>query len=93
MAENYAHPETLVDTQWVADHLNDPHVRLIEADEDVLLYETGHIAGTVKLEWHGGVQDGVRRDLVDKAGFDALLSRYGIAKDTTGVLYGDRNHW
>lgn len=93
MAENYAHPEALVDTQWVADHLNDPQVRLVEADEDVLLYETGHIPGAVKLDWHVDVQDPVRRDFVDKAAFEALASRYGIANDTTVVLYGDRNNW
>jgi thiosulfate/3-mercaptopyruvate sulfurtransferase len=93
MADNYAHPEALVDTQWVADHLNDPKVRLVEADEDVLLYETGHIPGAVKLDWHVDVQDPLRRDFVDKASFEALASRYGIANDTTVVFYGDRNNW
>ena len=93
MADNYAHPEALVDTQWVADHLNDPKVRLIEADEDVILYETGHIAGAVKLDWHVDVQDSVRRDFVNRAGFEALASRYGISNDTTVVFYGDRNNW
>src|SRR5579884_2074199 len=93
MADTYAHPEALVDTQWVADHLNDPKVRLVEADEDVLLYETGHIPGAVKLDWHVDVQDPLRRDFVDKAAFEALASRYGIAIDTTVVFYGDRNNW
>ncbi len=93
MADTYAHPEALVDTQWVADHLNDPKVRLVEADEDVLLYETGHIPGAVKLDWHVDVQDPLRRDFVDKAAFEALASRYGIANDTTVVFYGDRNNW
>ena len=93
MADNYAHPEALVDTQWVADHLNDPKVRLVEADEDVLLYETGHIPGAVKLDWHVDVQDPLRRDFVDKAAFESLASRYGIANDTTVVFYGDRNNW
>jgi len=93
MADNYAHPEALVDTQWVADHLNDPKVRLVEADEDVLLYETGHIPGAVKLDWHVDVQDPLRRDFVDKAAFESLASRYGIANDTIVVFYGDRNNW
>jgi thiosulfate/3-mercaptopyruvate sulfurtransferase len=90
---DYAHPETLVDSSWVADHLDDPHVRLIEADEDVLLYETGHIRGAVKLDWHTDVQDPVSRDFVDKHGFEQLMSRWGISNDTTIVLYGDKNNW
>ncbi|HEX2350057.1 MAG TPA: sulfurtransferase [Ktedonobacterales bacterium] len=89
----YAHPETLVDTQWVADHLNDPHVRIVEADEDPLLYEIGHIQNAVKLDWHVDVQDPVRRDFVDKAAFEALMSRYGITPETTVVLYGDKSNW
>ena len=89
----YAHPETLVDTSWVADHLNDPKVRLIEADEDILLYEVGHIPGAVKLDWHVDVQDPISRDFVDQQGFEQLMSRWGISNDTTIVLYGDRNNW
>src|SRR2546430_2420868 len=82
----YAHPEVLVDTEWVAQHLDDPNVRIVEADEDPLLYEAiGHIRNAVKLDWHVDVQDPVRRDFVDKAGFEALMSRYGIANDTTVV--------
>ncbi len=89
----YAHPEVLVDTGWVAEHLNDPNVRLVEADEDVLLYEVGHIQNAVKLDWHVDVQDPVRRDFVSKADFEKLASRYGISNDTTVVFYGDRNNW
>jgi thiosulfate/3-mercaptopyruvate sulfurtransferase len=90
----YAHPEALVDTAWVAQHLDDPNVRLVEADEDPLLYEAiGHIRNAVKLDWHVDVQDPVRRDFVDKAGFEALMRRYGIANDTTVVFYGDKNNW
>src|SRR4030081_304889 len=92
MAE-YAHPEALVDSSWVADHLNDTNVRLIEADEDVLLYEVGHIPGSVKLDWHVDVQNPLSRDFIDRAGFEKLLSRYGVSEDTTIVLYGDRNNW
>lgn len=90
---DYAHPETLVETNWGADHLNDPHVQLIEADEDILLYELGHIPGAVKLDWHIDVQDPVRRDFVDQCHFEQLMSRWGISNDTTIVLYGDKNNW
>jgi thiosulfate/3-mercaptopyruvate sulfurtransferase len=89
----YAHPDVLVETGWVAEHLTDPTVRIIEADEDVLLYETGHIPGAVKLDWHVDVQDPVTRDFVDREGFERLMSRWGIRNDTTVVLYGDRNNW
>ncbi len=71
----YAHPEVLVDTEWVAQHLNDPNVRLVEADEDVLLYDVGHIQNAVKLDWHVDVQDPVRRDFVSKEDFEKLMSR------------------
>jgi thiosulfate/3-mercaptopyruvate sulfurtransferase len=94
MAGNeYAHPEVLVDTAWVAEHLNDPHVRIVEADEDVLLYEVGHIQNAVKLDWHVDVQDPLRRDFVSKADFEKLASRYGISNDTTVIFYGDKNNW
>lgn len=89
----YIHPEVLVETAWVADHLNDASVRLIEADEDVLLYEIGHIPGAVKLDWHVDVQDPVSRDFVDQQGFENLMSRWGISNETTIVLYGDKNNW
>ena len=90
----YAHPEVLVTTEWVAQHLDDPTVRIVEADEDPLLYEAvGHIPNAAKLDWHVDVQDPVRRDFVDKAAFEALLSRYGIGNDTTVVFYGDKNNW
>jgi thiosulfate/3-mercaptopyruvate sulfurtransferase len=89
----YAHPEALVETEWVAQHLNDPNVRIVEADEDPLLYEVGHIQGAVKLDWHTDVQDSVRRDFVDKAHFEALMSRYGIAPEMTVIFYGDKNNW
>jgi thiosulfate/3-mercaptopyruvate sulfurtransferase len=89
----YTHPEALVTTQWVADHLNDPQVRIIEADEDPLLYEIGHIPNAVKLDWHTDVQDPLRRDFVNRADFEALMRRYGIGPDTTVVCYGDKNNW
>jgi thiosulfate/3-mercaptopyruvate sulfurtransferase len=89
----YANPNVLVDTDWVAQHLNDPQVRIVESDEDVLLYEVGHIPGAVKLDWHTDQQDPVVRDFVNKAGFEQLLAARGIANDTTVIFYGDRNNW
>ena len=93
MASGYANPDALVETDWVAQHLDDPKIRLVEADEDVLLYEQGHIPGTVKLDWLVDVQNPLERDFVDKAGFERLMSQWGIANDTTVVFYGDRNNW
>ena len=92
-ARGYAHPEMLVSTQWVADHLDDPNVRLVESDEDVMLYEIGHIRGAVNLDWHTDLQDQVDRDFIDKAEFERLAGQSGIANDTTVVFYGDRNNW
>jgi len=90
---DYAHPEAVVSTQWVADNAGDPRVHLVEADEDVLLYEIGHIAGAVKLDWHTELQDEIQRDFVDKVGFERLMDRKGIQNDSTVVLYGDKNNW
>lgn len=89
----YAHPEVLVSTQWVADHLDDPNVRIVEADEDILLYDVGHIPGAIKLDWHTDLQNQVNRDFIDKEAFEALMSRVGISNDTTVVFYGDKNNW
>src|SRR5665811_1473441 len=91
--QQYAHPEVLVTTRWVADHLDDSSVRTLESDEDLLLYEIGHIPGALKLDWETQMQQPVMRDFVDKAGFDQLCRERGIANDTTVVLYGDRNNW
>ena len=92
-SRGYVHPEVLVSTEWVAAHLNDPNVRIVESDEDILLYDFGHIPGAVKLDWHTDLQDPVERDFVDKSGFEQLMSRAGIANDTTVVFYGDKNNW
>jgi thiosulfate/3-mercaptopyruvate sulfurtransferase len=89
----YAHPEKIVSTEWVAAHLDDPGLVVAESDEDVLLYETGHVPGAVKLDWHTELNDPVTRDYVDGAGFARLMSAKGISRDTTLVLYGDRNNW
>ena len=83
----------IVSTEWVAEHLDDPGLVVAESDEDVLLYETGHIPGAVKLDWHTELNDPVTRDYVDGAGFARLMSDKGISRDTTLVLYGDRNNW
>jgi thiosulfate/3-mercaptopyruvate sulfurtransferase len=91
-AQGYANP-VLVETDWVAEHLDDPKVRIVESDEDVLLYEVGHIPGAVKIDWHEDEQDQVTRDFINREQFEQLLSSRGIANDTTVVFYGDRNNW
>ncbi|MER3513546.1 MAG: sulfurtransferase [Chloroflexota bacterium] len=91
--KGYAHPEVVVTTAWVADHLNDPNVRIVESDEDVLLYEQGHIPGAVKIDWVGDLNDRVRRDYLSRADFERLMSEKGISNDTTVVFYGDKNNW
>jgi thiosulfate/3-mercaptopyruvate sulfurtransferase len=92
-ARGYAHPEVLVSTQWVADHLNDPTVRVVESNEDVLLYETGHIPGAVKIDWVADLNDPLIRDYIDGQRFERLLRSKGINDDTTIVFYGDKNNW
>src|SRR5438034_1133204 len=91
--DDYAHPEMVVSAEWVAGHLDDPGLVVAESDEDVLLYETGHIPGAVKLDWHTELNDPVTRDYVDGAGFARLMSQKGIGRDTTLVLYGDKHNW
>ena len=89
----YAHPERLVTTQWLADHLATPGLVVVESDEDVLLYETGHIPGAVKIDWHTDLNDPDVRDYVDGARFAQLLGSKGITRDTTVVVYGDKGNW
>ena len=89
----YAHPERLVSTAWLADRLDTAGLVIVESDEDVLLYETGHIPGAVKIDWHLDLNDPVQRDYIDGTGFAALLGSRGIARDTTVVIYGDKNNW
>ena len=89
----YAHPEVLVSTQWVAEHLKDPAVCIVESDEDVLLYETGHIPGAVKMDWVEDLNDRLVRDYVNRDQMAALLRSRGINDDTTVVFYGDKNNW
>ncbi|MGW3628402.1 sulfurtransferase [Streptomyces sp. NPDC000880] len=83
----------LVDADWVQAHLEDPRVVLVEVDEDTTVYERNHITGAVRIDWRGELQDPVRRDFVDQAGFEALLSKKGISNDDTVVLYGGNNNW
>ncbi|GAA0037003.1 sulfurtransferase [Brevibacterium metallidurans] len=90
---DYADGSRLVSTDWVAEHGNDPGVVVIESDEDVLLYETGHIPGAVKIDWHTELNDPVSRDYVDGDGFAKLLSAKGISREDTVVFYGDKSNW
>lgn len=89
----YAHPEALVSTEWMAKHLNDPDVRIIESNEDVLLYDTGHIPGAVHVDWRRDLNDQLQRDYLDPKGFAQLASRIGITPETTVVFYGDKSNW
>ncbi|HEX7243519.1 MAG TPA: sulfurtransferase [Longimicrobiaceae bacterium] len=89
----YAHPEALVSTEWVAAHLEDPSVRVVESDEDVLLYDTGHVPGSVKVDWHSDLNHPLQRDYLDPESFAQLMSSRGIGPDTTVVFYGDKNNW
>jgi thiosulfate/3-mercaptopyruvate sulfurtransferase len=92
-SRGYAHPEVLVSTEWVAEHLTDPNVRLLESDEDVLLYETGHIPGAVKIDWVADLNDPVTRDYIGRDRLQELLRAKGISQDTTIVFYGDKSNW
>jgi thiosulfate/3-mercaptopyruvate sulfurtransferase len=90
---DYAHPEVLVSTQWVADHLSDPKTRLVEVDVDTSGYDQGHITGAVGWNWQTQLQDNIRRDLITKQALELLLGQSGISNDTTIILYGDNNNW
>ena len=92
-AKRYAHPDALVSTDWLAAHRDAPTVRVLESDEDVLLYEVGHIPGALKIDWHADLNDPVRRDYIGREAFQALVRRLGIDERTTVVFYGDRNNW
>jgi thiosulfate/3-mercaptopyruvate sulfurtransferase len=85
--------DVLVDADWVEAHAGDPGIVLVEVDEDTSAYDKGHIRGAVKIDWKQDLQDPVRRDFVDRAGFEALLSERGISNDDTVVLYGGNNNW
>jgi thiosulfate/3-mercaptopyruvate sulfurtransferase len=91
--KGYVHPEVLVSTAWVAEHLNDSNIRILESNEDVLLYDTGHIPNAQKVDWHADLNDPVLRDYVSRDAFEALLRRKGIDESTTVIFYGDKNNW
>lgn len=88
---NYAHPDVLVRTDWLLSNLDD--VVVVESDEDILLYDTGHIAGAVKLDWHTELNDPLTRDYIDGQGFADLMNKKGIGREDTVVIYGDRSNW
>ena len=92
-AKGYVNPNVLVSPEWVLQHLNDPSIRIVESDEDVLLYEIGHIPGSVKVDWHTDLQDPLIRDFIGQKQFTALMNRLGIGDDTTVIFYGDKNNW
>ena len=92
-AKRYVHPEVLVSTEWLAEHLADASVRIIECDEDVLLYEVAHIPGAQKVDWHTDLNDQVIRDYVGREQFQELLRSRGIDESKTVVFYGDKNNW
>jgi thiosulfate/3-mercaptopyruvate sulfurtransferase len=92
-SRGYVNPSVLVSTEWVSQHLQDPKTRIVESNEDPLLYGTGHVPGAVEIDWTRDLNDQVRRDYLDHQGFSALMRRLGITKDTTIVFYGDRNNW
>jgi len=93
MGNNYAHPEVLVDTEWAAQHLNDPKVRLVEVNVDIAAYEGGHIPGAVGWHWKNDLETPIRRNVADREQIQDLLGRSGITPDTTVVLYGDSSNW
>jgi thiosulfate/3-mercaptopyruvate sulfurtransferase len=92
-SRGYARSEALVSTDWVATHLQDPSVRIIESNEDMLLYPSGHIPGAVQVDWTLDLNDQLRRDYLSRPEFDALAARIGITPGTTVVFYGDKNNW
>jgi thiosulfate/3-mercaptopyruvate sulfurtransferase len=92
MAE-YSNPDVLVSTDWVAEHLDDPNIVIVESNEDILLYDTGHIPNAVKVDWQNELQDQLVRDYVNKDDFERLMSEKGISNDHTVVFYGDRSNW
>ena len=89
----YAHPEVLVDGEWLQAHLNDPSLRIVESNEDVLLYDMGHIPGAVHIDWRGDLQDNTQRDSVSRERFAEVAGKNGITPDTTVVFYGDKANW
>ncbi len=92
-SRGYTRPDVLVSTEWVAEHLDDPAVRLVESNEDSLLYASGHIPGAVEVDWTTDLNDPIRRDYINREQFESLMSRIGVTPDTTVVFYGDKSNW
>ncbi|MBI5943388.1 MAG: sulfurtransferase [Chloroflexi bacterium] len=90
---SYAHPEYLVETEWVANHLTDPTIRIIESDEDALLYAMGHIEGAVQVDWFSTLQHPLRRDFMTREQFEEMCSKFGITNNTIVIFYGDKSNW
>lgn len=94
MSKGYSHPEVLVSTDWVAENLgNTDKIRLVESNEDLLLYSTGHIKNAVHIDWVADLNDAIRRDYLDEKAFAELMQKHGISHDTTVVFYGDKSNW
>jgi thiosulfate/3-mercaptopyruvate sulfurtransferase len=93
MDRGYSNPSALVSTEWVADHLNDKSIRIIESNEDQLIYSTGHIPGAVHVDWTTDLNDQVRRDYLDRKAFQTLMIRIGVTPATTVIFYGDKSNW
>ena len=91
--KGYARPESLVSTEWLAKHIDNPDIRILESNEDILLYDTGHIPGAQKLDWHEDLNDPIQRDYVSQEQFEKLLRAKGIDDSTTVIFYGDKNNW
>ncbi len=92
-ARGYAHPEVLVSTDWVTDHLEDAGVRLVESNEDTLLYASGHVPGAAHVDWTTDLNDQIRRDYITAQDFERLMARCAITPKMTVVFYGDKNNW
>lgn len=91
--QSYANPHMLVSTDWLAQNLDHPDLVVVESDEDVLLYDMGHIPGAVKVDWHMDLNDALTRDYLDGESFARLMAEKGISRDTTVVFYGDNFNW
>ncbi|MCK5755771.1 MAG: sulfurtransferase, partial [Mycobacterium sp.] len=91
--QSYAHPERLVTADWLSGNLGRPGLAIVESDEDVLLYDTGHIPGAVKIDWHTDLNDPEVRDYITGEQFAALMDRKGISREDTVVIYGDKSNW
>ncbi len=91
--EQYSNPKALVSGSWLESHLSDEGLVILESDEDVLLYQTGHIPNSLKIDWHTDLNDSITRDYVDGEGFSKLLSKLGIKREDTVVIYGDKSNW